>query len=134
MTLLVLANDHDPDGDVLSIESTTRPSHGTLVNHGASLSYVSDPEFSGTDTFTYTVSDGRGGSDTAQVTVVVGTVNDLPLAQDDSAATAEDTLVVIAVLANDTESRRRLLDCRVNLGAAERHGPQYPDRIVLRSE
>jgi len=100
----VLANDHDADEDDLRIESISPPTNGTVTHDGATLTYVSNPEFSGTDVFEYTVSDGRGGTDTARVTVVVGTVNDAPIAYDDSSSTAEETLVVIPVLDNDTDS------------------------------
>ena len=52
---------------------------------------------------TYTVSDGKGHSDTGTVTVMVNPVNDPPVAVDDSAATNVDTSVSINVLANDSD-------------------------------
>ena len=67
----VLANDTDPDGDPLHINSATDPPHGTTVNHGGNLTYTPDPGFTGTDTFDYTAGDGKGGTDTATVTVTV---------------------------------------------------------------
>ena len=67
----VLANDSDPDGDVLRVVATTQPAHGTveILDAGLSVRYTPEAGFVGTDHFTYTVSDGQGGTDTATVTV-----------------------------------------------------------------
>lgn len=68
----VLANDFDIDGDRLSLNSATQPSNGTTEITGADVvRYVPRPGFTGTDIFRYTVSDGRGGSASATVTVEV---------------------------------------------------------------
>jgi hypothetical protein len=103
VTVDVLANDTDPDGDGLSVDSVTQGSNGSVTTDGTSVTYTPDPGFSGTDTFTYTVSDGNGGFDTATVTVTVDPTNGIPDATDDAAATAEGTPVMIDVLANDTD-------------------------------
>jgi subtilisin family serine protease len=69
----VLANDSDPDGDALSVSSVTAPARGTAaVNADGTIKYEhtsTDPATS--DSFSYTVSDGRGGSDTATVNVTI---------------------------------------------------------------
>jgi hypothetical protein len=101
--VFVLANDSDPDGDSLRIESTTQPANGTVTNGGSSLTYTPAPGASGTDSFRYVVSDGNGGTATAYVTVLVHAVNDPPSVQDDSATTDEGSLVVIRVLDNDSD-------------------------------
>ena len=68
----VLANDSDPDGDALSVASVTDPANGVvLINGDNTIVYTPDADFFGEDTFTYVVSDGRGGMDTATVTVLV---------------------------------------------------------------
>ncbi|TFH06805.1 MAG: tandem-95 repeat protein, partial [Candidatus Atribacteria bacterium] len=103
VTIAVLSNDSDPDGDFLLIDAVSAPSHGVLINTQTSVSYIPNPEFSGLDTFTYTVVDEGGATATATVTVAVAAVNDPPVAQDDSAATDEGTDVAIAVLSNDTD-------------------------------
>jgi len=104
VTILVLANDTDADpGDTLSVQSATNGSNGSVVNNGDSVTYTPNANFNGTDVFTYTVSDGKGGTDTGSVTVTVLAVNDPPSAGDDSAATDEDTAVVVDVLANDSD-------------------------------
>jgi hypothetical protein len=69
VTLPVLLNDTDPNGDLLLITSFTAPSAGALVKVGSSFLFTPSADFAGTDSFTYTISDGRGGSDTATVTL-----------------------------------------------------------------
>jgi hypothetical protein len=72
VTIDVLANDSDPDGDPLTIISTTQPVNGGSVQiSGNSIIYTPARGFTGTDGFTYTISDGRGGTATANVVVVV---------------------------------------------------------------
>ena len=60
-----------------------------------------------TDTFTYTVSDGKGGSDTATVRITINGVNDVPVATDDTYATGENTTLNVAanlgLLSNDSD-------------------------------
>lgn len=68
-TLDVLANDLDPDGDALSILGFTQPSTGTLTLTGGVLLFNPYERFL-SDTFSYTVSDGRGGESTALVTLI----------------------------------------------------------------
>ena len=80
------------------------PAHGTATaNADGTITYTPAANFSGTDSFSYTISDGQGGSATAPVEVTVTDVNDAPVAADDAATTNEDTPVAIAVLANDSD-------------------------------
>ncbi len=67
----VLANDSDPDGDSLSISSVTNGQNGTVSITGNRLLYQPNSGFAGTDTFTYTATDGNL-SGTATVTVTIG--------------------------------------------------------------
>jgi Ca2+-binding RTX toxin-like protein len=68
----VRANDIEPDGDPLTIASVTPSSNGsTAINDDGTIRYTPNPGFSGTDSFSYQVSDGRGGFDTAGVSVSV---------------------------------------------------------------
>ena len=67
----VLANDSDPDGDSLSIDTITQPVSGTAIISGTLVVYTPTPGFTGGDTFAYTISDGQGGTDTATVNVTV---------------------------------------------------------------
>jgi parallel beta-helix repeat protein len=103
----VLANDTDPDGDPLSVSSVGSPEHGTATaDPSGTITYRPAPGFSGLDSFTYTVSDGRGGTASATVAVEVTFVesnNTSPQASDDAATTPEDTAVTVEVLANDAD-------------------------------
>ena len=103
VSVTVLTNDSDLDGDTLSIATVSTPAHGTAVIAGTGITYTPALNYNGADSFTYTVGDGSGGSATATVTVTVTGVNDGPVAVDDAATTAEDTAVSVTVLTNDTD-------------------------------
>lgn len=101
----VLANDTDADGDTLSVSNHSTPQHGTVApSVGGTLTYTPAANYNGSDSFTYEVSDGHGGTDTATVNVTVRSVNDTPIANNDTETTLEDAAVVIDVLANDTDA------------------------------
>ena len=75
VTIDVLTNDSDVDGDTLTITSVTDPVGGTaVVNGDGTVTFTPDENFTGSDSFTYTISDGNGGTDTAAVAVTVGDV------------------------------------------------------------
>lgn len=101
----VLANDSDPDpGDVIQVESVGQGTDGSVVDNGdGTVTYTPDPDANGIDMFTYTISDGRGGTDSATVTVTVNSVADPPNAVDDVDSTTVDTAVTIDVLQNDSD-------------------------------
>jgi len=69
----VLLNDHDDDNDPLTIISVTQPSHGTsnIGGGGTYCLYTPTSSYFGPDSFTYTISDGHGGTDTATVFITV---------------------------------------------------------------
>jgi Bacterial Ig domain len=76
-----------------------------VTNNGdGTLTYTPDPDFNGTDSFTYAVSDGTVEPVVATVTVTIAPVNDPPVGGDDDATTQEDAAVTIDVLANDTDA------------------------------
>ncbi|MFO0929484.1 MAG: Ig-like domain-containing protein [Gemmataceae bacterium] len=100
----VLANDTDLDGDALTAAVVTGPANGLLtLNADGSFRYDPDPAFYGTDSFTYQADDGTGRTAVATVTLTVLRTNNPPVAGDDAATTNEDTLVGIAVVANDAD-------------------------------
>ena len=103
----VLANDSDPDGDTVTVTGMSDGIHGTVAGDSdGSFTYTPEADWNGSDAFTYAVSDGRGGTDEATVTVEVTSVNDAPEAVADSYTTAEDTVLTKAapgVLANDDD-------------------------------
>ncbi|MBC7976271.1 MAG: tandem-95 repeat protein, partial [Myxococcales bacterium] len=99
----VLANDSDPDGDPLTISSVTTPSSGTVtINPDGTLHYTPEPGFTGTVTFTYTISDGQGGMATATVTVDVVAGNRPPITAPDTGEAGTGP-IDIPVLANDSD-------------------------------
>lgn len=100
--LNVLANDtSDESGDTLTITSKTNPSHGTLVLEGGQLKYTPTAGFRGADSFTYTISDGHGGTDTATVNLQVASSNVPPNANNDTATAKKNVGIDIDVLKND---------------------------------
>ena len=72
----VLANDQDAEGDALSITITGAPSDGNAIVNNGKIEYTPDANFNGTDSITYSISDGNGGSDSATVSLSVNNVID----------------------------------------------------------
>jgi outer membrane protein OmpA-like peptidoglycan-associated protein len=97
----VLASASDPDGDALSIAGFSQPANGTVTQSGEMLRYLPDDEFVGSDSFSYTISDGRGGEASGTVTVDVAFANRPPVANPDQASTPVGQAVTVDVLAND---------------------------------
>ncbi|MDX8355765.1 tandem-95 repeat protein [Cognatiyoonia sp. IB215182] len=119
---MLLANDSDVEGDALTMIAVSDMStHGATLKLNANGTISYDPTGADavqalangqalTDTFTYTVADGKGGESTASVSIVVFGTNDAPVAADDVVQSAtpitEDgvTLIDIAtLLANDSD-------------------------------
>lgn len=75
-SLNVLANDSDPDGDPISVVGTTTGSHGAVNCVSGVCTYTPAADYNGTDSFTYTISDGRGASDSGTVNVTVNPVDE----------------------------------------------------------
>ncbi|MEO1281913.1 MAG: Ig-like domain-containing protein, partial [Pseudomonadota bacterium] len=99
-----LFNDTDDDGDNLFFVQASAQNGSVVINADETLTYTPDADFNGTDTVTYMVSDGNGGSNSADVTVTVAAQPDAPVAVDDAAVTSENTPVTVDVLANDTDA------------------------------
>ena len=97
----VLANDVDPDGDVLTAFLNSTTQKGTLsFQTNGSFTYTPNAGFAGNDTFTYTATDGKGSFDAATVTITVANVNQVPDAKDDKFETLRNTAVSGNVLTN----------------------------------
>ncbi|MCU0545336.1 MAG: Ig-like domain-containing protein [Oscillatoriaceae cyanobacterium Prado104] len=106
----ILTNDSDSDGDSLTANLLTNPSSGTLsFNNDGSFTYTPNPGFIGTDSFTYSVSDGVA---TAPTTVNINVTNNIPIVLNDSYNIIHDRVLnvpAVGVLANDSDSDRDLL-------------------------
>lgn len=121
----LIGNDTDPDGDTITFVTINQPANGTLTHNGtvvtgmlalpinATLVYTPNQHYNGTDTATYTISDGTATS-TGTVQFVVAPVEDPPVAVDDSINTDNASAfdVANAVIRNDFDpdgSRLRVI-------------------------
>ncbi len=106
-TFAVLKNDVDIDSQI-GVSSFTQPSHGTVTRNGSGLKYMPEFDYNGSDSFTYTITDGEYPS-TATVSITVESVNDEPVVSDDEASTYYGQQVKIDVLGNDSDIDRDTL-------------------------
>lgn len=125
VTINVLANDSDPDGnlDPACLAVTVQPGHGTVTltsDHRAL--YTPAAGYVGTDTFTYSICDEDDASDTAVVTITVNETNRPPVANDDTATTPQATPVTIDILANDSDPDDNLDPTTVDVITDPQHG------------
>ncbi|MFP4386280.1 MAG: Ig-like domain-containing protein [Alphaproteobacteria bacterium] len=99
--------DYDPDGDFIFFESgvfeTAQGGTIDIADEGQFL-YTPPENFSGTDSYVYTIYDSEGAADTATVTFVVRSLNDAPVAQGESFVTDEDAAVSGNLLENDSDA------------------------------
>jgi hypothetical protein len=106
VSIEVLANDRDANGDALIVGDVTQGTQGgAVVNRGDHVTYTPPAGFTSppADSFTYTACDPGGLCDLATVTVTVQAVNHAPTPVDDAATTRSGSAVTIPVLANDTD-------------------------------
>ena len=118
----VLANDHDDNQDPLTIQSVTQPAHGQSSTNGAYAYYTPTTNYYGTDSFTYTISDGHGGTDTATVSITILSNDIPPVATDDFATTNEDIPLWVLALANDYDPDGTLVPSSVTVISTPAHG------------
>nr|WP_290222797.1 tandem-95 repeat protein [Trichocoleus desertorum] len=102
-TFSVIANDTDIESDPLTVTEFTEAANGTLTNNNGTFTYQANENFNGSDSFTYVIDDGRGGTATASVNLIIRPVNDAPVANSDELVTNEDTLGNVNVLFNDSD-------------------------------
>jgi len=103
-TITVLANDSGGIAgfDTSSVVIQSQPANGTaVVNADGTITYTPDPDFNGTDVFTYQVCDTTGFCATASVVVTVDPVNDAPVAVNDTVTLNEDMNINVLVVGND---------------------------------
>jgi len=103
----LLLNDSDVEGDAISVTTVQGATHGTAQLDGnGNVVFTPATNYNGPASFTYTITDTHGATSTATVTVDVTSVNDAPVAVNDSVTTAEDTAITIPLsqlLLNDSD-------------------------------
>jgi hypothetical protein len=104
----LLGNDNDPDGGTLLAAAVSEPANGTLMlDTAGSFQYMPNHGFTGTDTFTYQVSDGDNLSNVVEVMIeVTADNNNAPTAVNDNYTMQQDGTLVMAapgVLDNDSD-------------------------------
>ena len=142
VTLDVLANDTDADHDALTITqvnglaitaggpAVTVVVGGTTegtVSLGADgkLTFTPATGYTGAATFPYTITDGHGGTSTANVTI---NVDHPPVANDDATSTNFNTPVTIDVLGNDTDADHDALTVHASQRSRDHGGAALPSR------
>ncbi len=108
----------DADGDPLTFSVVTPPQFGALSGTGPTLRYVPAGNFHGQDSFSFAVSDGHGTSDPAAVAIDVASVNDAPVAQDQSLSALETTPRAVTLGATDADGDALIY----SVVAAPQHG------------
>ncbi|HLY50104.1 MAG TPA: Ig-like domain-containing protein [Solirubrobacteraceae bacterium] len=106
VTISVLANDTDADGDTLTVTGSSSPAHGTVFCSSTDCRYTPASGYTGTDSFTYTISDGHGGTASATVNITVATT--VPAFGVDSPL---PTILVVVGLGAVLAARRRRRSC-----------------------
>jgi hypothetical protein len=99
----IILSGSDPEGDALSFTLVSTTSHGQLDGTGPNLSYQPNPNFSGTDSFTFSVDDGVLNSTTATVTIIMAASNDQPVANSLSVSVAEDQSTSFTLTGSDID-------------------------------
>jgi len=99
----VLLNDTNIDSNIFAILQTN-VGFGTLTfNSNGTFTYLPNQNFHSVDSFTYVATNGTHNSNIATVTLSVNSINDAPIARNDTASTLEDVPVKILVLNNDSD-------------------------------
>lgn len=102
-SLAVRLSGTDADGGPLTYRVMTNPARGTLTGVAPNLTYVPQPNYFGTDSFTFTVSDGTNTSSVATVGLTITPVNDAPVASSKSLSVVANTSVNFTIGAADVE-------------------------------
>ncbi|WP_148714755.1 tandem-95 repeat protein [Chitinolyticbacter meiyuanensis] len=99
----LLGNDSDVDGDILTIVSVQAATHGSVALVNGNVVFTPASNYFGPASFTYTISDGHGGTSTATVNLNVTSVNDAPVPQAVTASGNEDTVIAVNLSGTDVD-------------------------------
>ena len=93
----------DPDGNPLTFNVLSSPSHGTLSGTAPNLTYTPTLNYTGADSFTFSVNDGMANSTVATVSLTVDPLNDVPVANNQSVSTQEEVQQAITLTGSDID-------------------------------
>jgi PKD repeat protein len=93
----------DPDGDALSYEVVSGPSHGALSGVAPDLTYTPAADYNSSDAFSFRVNDGQADSNLATISIAITPVNDPPVAQAQTVAATEDQPLAIELSGTDVD-------------------------------
>jgi len=103
VALAVTLTGSDPDNDLLTFTVAVSPLHGTLSGTEPNLTYTPQANYNGSDSFSFTVSDGLVTSEEATIGITISSVNDAPVAVPQSNSVVEDTPAGITLTGTDVD-------------------------------
>ena len=103
-TLSITLTGSDVDEDVLTYNIITQPVNGTLTGNNATWTYLPDANYNGSDAFTFTATDGDLTSFEATFSIDVISVNDRPVANEQSLVLNEDESINITLTGSDIDN------------------------------
>jgi hypothetical protein len=101
--VLITLMGSDPDGEELTYNIITGPSHGSLSGTAPSMTYTPALNYNGPDSFTFKVNDGKADSDQEKISITVLAVNDAPVANPQSKTTKENKSVSATLTGSDVD-------------------------------
>ncbi|MBW9079234.1 tandem-95 repeat protein [Rhizobium pusense] len=115
----LLANDKDADLDQLAVTGVSLVAGGTAVMEETGIRFTTAADFNGTASFSYRITDGRGGSSEATASFTVKPVNDAPVAASIAVKTEEDVVLKGKVVASDIDGDTLTFAIKADAGAAK---------------
>ncbi|NRF09090.1 Ig-like domain-containing protein [Agrobacterium pusense] len=115
----LLANDKDADLDQLAVTGVSLVAGGTAVMEENGIRFTTAADFNGTASFSYRITDGRGGSSEATASFTVKPVNDAPVAASIAVKTDEDVVLKGKVIASDIDGDTLTFAIKADAGAAK---------------
>lgn len=133
INLLNHVSDAEDDFDLNSITVTTNPLNGTtsINNNTGIITYTPATEYSGSDSFTYSICDNDESCGTGVVSITIS--NETPIVEDDNIETDEDIAVKINVLNNDSDNQDNIDNTSLKISVEPLHGTAevVPDEFVI---
>jgi gliding motility-associated-like protein len=103
VTTPIILTGNDPEGSTLTYSIIGSPTHGTITGSGASISYVPNLNYNGTDNFTFKVNDGIFDSNPGTISITINAVNDAPIANNLTVAYDLNTPAAVTLTGVDAD-------------------------------